>query len=152
MKKVLFLFLIFLTHKFYGQEEKITQFCFSTSYSNGGSEIIIVKADSSFIRRYFVGGELDQKNNIARITSKLNWDKLINVLSEHKLEDLANLPAPTNYRAFDASTSTLAITTNIKTYNCESFDTYEPNKKLSKLTDSLLKIAVLLRLYQNNDK
>lgn len=122
------------------RQEEIVEFEFN-SFSRGYSKIIKVNPDSVMIRelsRTNPGG----KKEIKRKTREEEWERMVEAVSDHKLEELEDLPSPGMERARDAARhSNIIIRTNKAEYNSGSFDGTNPNRKLEELMQAFLEIA-----------
>ncbi|MHB8261390.1 MAG: hypothetical protein ACYDCN_11725 [Bacteroidia bacterium] len=132
------LLLLLFSCSLFGQDEKVIQFRFS---SHEGMEpivqYIIVRPDSTFIG---VDNRVNDSNKVTkRLTSAKAWSKLINSISNYKLEDL-KLSNKDNSAYDNNGASFITITTNKKTYNSDEFGENTPNEKLEKLMRVLLEM------------
>ena len=76
------------------------------------------------------------------IISEGQWEILLNTIPDGPLSALENLPSPTMERARDAAKySSIQIITDKKTYNCGSFDNYNPHQKLKSLLNAILELS-----------
>lgn len=121
------------------QQEKIVEFEFN-SYSRGYSKTIKINPDSIVVREAshtIPGG----KKEIKRKTREAEWEKMLEAVSGHKLEELEGLPSPGMDRARDAARhSTIIIKTNKNEYNSGSFDGTNPHRKLEELMEAFIEI------------
>ena len=124
---------IFLSTVF--AQEKVSEISFGSAGMIGFYESIIIRQDSTFV--FKKSGDINI--NIKFLTSKETWERLINSISQYSLKDLENPPSPSHAREYDGALfSVIAISTNLKKYDCGQFDDYNPNEKLKPLMGIML--------------
>jgi len=103
-----------------------------------GTRTVNISQDS-VVYTYFGRAE---STRTARSTSPQEWIELKASMKNVKLDEIADLKAPSNRRATDASPfGSIQLTTKDSTYNSASFDGYMPNKMLVPLMTVIEKIA-----------
>jgi hypothetical protein len=129
MKNILLLTaLLALTGEAISQKEMIKRFTI-TVYSRGHRSQTIIQQDSTV--EFRGTGELTISKSV---TPKKKWNCMVGSIKEYKLADLVNLPSPSNERARDAaSAGEVKINTNLREYQCGTFDWKNPPAKLSAL-------------------
>ena len=103
-----------------------------------GSRTVTVTQDS-VISVY--SGRIES-NRQARKTTPEEWEALKNGVQNVKLEEIKELPSPTNKRSTDAAPfGTIFLTTKDSTYKSASFDGYDSHEMLQPLMDVIKEIA-----------
>jgi|GEM_PF-3318448 len=83
-----------------------------------------------------------ESNRTARATSSEEWLQLKESMKKVKLDAIADLESPTNFRATDAAPfGTVLISTKDSTYRSASFDGFDAHVQLSPLMKVIQKIS-----------
>lgn len=103
-----------------------------------GSRALIVTQDS--VVSVFSGRS--QNKRMARATTPEEWAQLKASVSNVKLEEIADLEAPTNKRSTDAAPfGSVILSTKDSTYKSGSFDGFDSHKVLLPLLGVMQKIG-----------
>jgi len=116
---------------------EIIQYEYKSTTMLGSRKVTVTK--DSVISVY--NGRMDA-NRQARKTTPEEWEALKNSANNINLEEIRDLPSPTNRRATDAAPfGSLLLTTKDSTYRSASFDGFDSHEMLQPLMDVMKEIA-----------
>ena len=132
------LLLMMISNLATGQAPEMVKELEYTAFTRGYSELIRATKDSITREEK---GHRGNTHTSAPITED-QWNSLVQTLKEVPLEELAQLPSPTNDRQRDAALhAKVSITTNAGNYSSTEFDSNNPPKRLALLVEQLKKLS-----------
>lgn len=103
-----------------------------------GTRTVDISKDS--VVTMFTGRTEDKRTS--RVTTAQEWEELQTGVKTVKLEEIANLPSPTNGRQTDAAPyGMLTISTKDSTFQSASFDGFNAHQSLAPLMGTIQKIS-----------